>query len=68
MKKIEINGFLDFKFVSNPTFCPCGKKAAFIVQYACLEDNNYKGDIYLFDVETKTSRRLTSAGAADACR
>jgi len=62
MKKIEINSFLDFKFVSNPGFCPCGKYAAFIVQTADVEDNNYKGDIWLFDVEAKTSRRLTASG------
>ncbi len=62
MKKIEINSFLDFKFVSNPGFSPCGKYAAYIVQTADVEDNNYKGDIYLLDVETKKSRRLTAAG------
>ena len=62
MKKIEINSFLDFKFVSNPGFCPCGKYAAFIVQTADVDDNNYKGDIWLFDVEAKTSRRLTASG------
>ncbi|MBQ4088287.1 MAG: S9 family peptidase [Clostridia bacterium] len=64
MKKIEINDFLDFKFVSNPGFSPDGKLAAYIVQNAVLEDNKYVGDIYILDVETKKSRRLTAAGDA----
>lgn len=64
MKKIEINSFLDFRFVSAPGFSPDGKLAAFVVQQANLEDNNYQGDLYILDVETKKSRRLTAAGDA----
>ena len=64
MKKIEINSFLDFKFVSSPTFCPCGKYAAFVVQTASLEDNKYNGDIWLLDIETKKYKKLTSGGDA----
>jgi len=64
MKKIEIGSFLDFKFVSNPGFSPCGKQVAFVVQNASLEDNKYKGDLYILDVDTKKTRRLTSGGDA----
>jgi len=64
MKKIEINSFLDFKYVSAPGFSPCGKFAAFVVQTADLEENKYKGDLYILDVETKKYRRLTAAGDA----
>ena len=64
MKKIEINSFLDFKYVSNPGFSPDGKLAAFVVQTASLEDNKYNGDIYVLDVESKKVRRLTAAGDA----
>ena len=64
MKKIEINSFLDFKYVSNPGFSPDGKLAAFVVQTASLEDNKYYGDLYVLDVETKKVRRLTAAGDA----
>ena len=63
-KKIEVDSFLQFQFVSNPTFSPDGKKAAFVVQKANLKDNNYPGDIYLLDVETKTHLQLTSGGDA----
>lgn len=64
MKKIEINDFLDFKFVSNPGFSPDGQLAAFIVQTASLEDNKYNGDIYILDVTAKKHRRLTASGDA----
>ncbi len=63
-KKIEVNSFLDFKFVSNPGFSPDGTMAAFVVQYADLKDNNYKGDLYILEIETKKVRRLTSMGDA----
>lgn len=64
MKKIEINSFLDFSFLSAPGFSPDGKYAAFIVQKADLENNNYAGDIYILDVDTKKYRRLTASGDA----
>ena len=63
-QKIEIDSFLKFQFVSNPTFSPDGKKAAFVVQQANLKDNNYPGDIHLLDIETKTTSQLTSGGDA----
>lgn len=62
MKKIEINDFLDFRYVSDPGFSPCGRYAAFIVQTADPEANKYNGDIYIFDMETRKPRRLTAAG------
>lgn len=63
-KKIEVDSFLQFQFVSNPSFSPDGKKVAFVVQKANLKDNNYTGDIYLLDVETKNHIQLTSGGDA----
>ena len=50
MNKIEINSFLDFRYLSAPGFSPDGRLAAFIVQTASLEDNKYNGDLYLLDV------------------
>lgn len=64
MKRIEIDSFLDFHFVSDPGFSPDGRLAAFVVQQANIEDNGYRGDLYILDVETKQTRRLTAAGDA----
>jgi len=64
MKNIQINSFLDFRFVSAPGFSPDGAWAAFVVQTADLSDNKYKGDLYLLDTAAGTTRRLTAAGDA----
>ncbi|MBQ2697354.1 MAG: S9 family peptidase, partial [Clostridia bacterium] len=62
MKKIEINSFLDFRFVSAPEFAPDQRSAAFLVQQASLEENRYRSDLWLLDVESKAARQLTAGG------
>ena len=64
MQQIKVDTFLEFKFVSGPEFSPDGTMAAFMVQWADLKENMYKGDIYLLEVETKKVRRLTGQGDA----
>lgn len=64
MKKIEIDSFLQFQFVSNPTFSPDGKYVAFVVSTANKAQNTYLGDLYVYDLEKKQVRRLTSGGDA----
>lgn len=64
MKRIEIDSFLDFHFVSAPGFSPDGRLAAFVVQQASVEDNGYRGDLYILDTQTKQTRQLTAAGDA----
>ena len=64
MKKIEINTFLDFQFVSNPSFSPDGKHIAFVVSQADKTDNNYKGNLYVYNMDSKKVVKLTSGGDA----
>lgn len=64
MKKIEINTFLEFQFVSNPSFSPDGKYIAFIVSTADKADNNYKANIHVYDMEAKKVIKLTNGGDA----
>lgn len=64
MKKIEISTFLDFQYVSNPTFSPDGKYIAFVVSTADKADNNYKGNLYVYDMDAKKVLKLTSGGDA----
>ncbi|MCF0136720.1 MAG: hypothetical protein HUJ69_09940, partial [Lachnospiraceae bacterium] len=63
-KKIEIDTFLSFQFVSAPNFSPDGTKAAFILSQASDKENTYKSNIYLLDVATKEIRPMTSMGDA----
>jgi len=64
MDKIEITGFLDFQYVSAPSFSPSGEYAAFVVQRAALEENKYVGDLHILELGTKNVRRLTTFGDA----
>lgn len=64
MKKIEIDTFLQFQFVSNPTFSPDGKSVAFLVSTANKAQNTYLCDLYVYDLETKQVRQLTNGGDA----
>ena len=62
MNPIKIETFTRFQFVSNPTFAPDGKSVAFVVQHADLKDNDYKGDLYLYDKVKDKVTRLTAGG------
>lgn len=63
-KKIEIDSFLQFKFVSNPKFSKDGKKIAFQVTEAKLDSNNYIGNIWTYDVADKKCKSVTTDGKA----
>ena len=70
MKTIKIEDFLDFKYVSRPGFSPDGRSAAFVVQQADPENNNYSGDLYLLDTDPdalNTNAQLTVLQELEAC-
>ena len=60
MKKIEIDTFLKFQFVSNPSFSPDGKYIAFVVSNADRAENTYKANLYVYDMAEKKVRKMTS--------
>ncbi len=64
MKKIEIDTFLTFQFVSRPTFSPDGAFVAFVVSNACRTENSYKADLHVYDLVKKQVLRLTTRGDA----
>ena len=64
MKKIEIDTFLKFRFLSNPHFSPDGTKIAFTVSVPDRETNGYLSDLYLYDLRKKTVSRVTCSGDA----
>ena len=59
MKKIEIDTFLKFQFVSNPSFSPDGKYIAFVVSNADRAENTYKANLYVYDMAEKKVRKLS---------
>ena len=64
MKKIEVDTFLSFQFVSNPTFSPDGAYIAFVVSTADKAENAYKANLYIYDLNAKKIMKLTSGGDA----
>ena len=58
MKKIEIDTFLKFRFLSNPHFSPDGTKIAFTISVPDRETNGYLSDLYLYDPVSYTHLTL----------
>ena len=63
-KQIQPDSFLQFKYVSSPSFSPDGKWIAFVVRRPDLDSNSYPGDLYLADGDGKNVRQLTVGGDA----
>lgn len=59
MKSLELNTFLEYRYLSSPEFAPGGQRAAFVVQKAEEESNSYSARLYLYD---GTVRQLTDLG------
>ncbi|MCP5454892.1 MAG: S9 family peptidase [Thermotogae bacterium] len=63
MKKVKIDDFTNYKFLSNPKYSPDGLKAVFIQHQADIEENSYKSYLWLLDTEKNTYKKLTSSGS-----
>lgn len=62
MNQITIEALTEFRFISDPRFSPDGDSIAFIAQQGDLEDNDYKGDLWLYSRRDEKTRRLTASG------
>ncbi len=60
MKRLNIETFLEYNFLSEVAISPCGKHTAFIVSNAEVEENKYVGQIYLMCNESGKTKQLTS--------
>ncbi len=65
---VGIKDLLDYRFLSGLAVSPQGKRGVFKVSRTCLEDNNYKTQLYICDMEAgKTSPLEQTEGAGDFC-
>ena len=64
MRRLRIDDFLAYRFLSKLAYSPCGRNAAFVVSAADWEKNGYRSDMYLLDVGTEKITRLTASGDA----
>src|SRR5574344_2093742 len=60
MKKIALDDFAKYSYLSNPTFSPNGKNFAFVLSGADLAKNSYHHYIYV--LKNKKPVQLTTAG------
>lgn len=65
MKKLKLDDFTRYKYLSGLTFSPDGKNCGFVVHSIDLEENKYLSNIYILD-EDKNIRKLTSMGGERA--
>lgn len=59
MKNLEINSFLDYKFLSNLDFSPKGENLAFTLSESDIEKNNYKHSIWIYNLKNNNFKKLT---------
>ena len=62
MKRVEVEDILKFRFLSGLELSPSGKRLGFVVQQAKPEKDGYTGHIYLYDLATGSTKRLTGGG------
>ena len=60
---IEQNDILNIDFLSSPAISPDERYIAYRVSRANRDSNDYSTDIWLYDLESGSNRRLTSSGS-----
>lgn len=62
MKRVAIETFLEYRFLSSPAFSPDGEWAAFLVRQGDLERNGYTCDLWVCRLRNRECRQLTRDG------
>ena len=61
-RHVERQDFLNFHFLSNPCFSPDGARIAYRVSRPDREKNAYNSDLWVYDLDSGTNRRMTASG------
>ena len=61
MKKIQLDEFINFKFLSAVKYSPDGKYACFVVSQANVEENNYSSNLWLYNIHDNKYFQLTAS-------
>ena len=61
MKKVQIQDFMDYRYLGSLQVSPDQQHAVFTVITADREEDKYPGNLWLLDLQTKQTRQLTSA-------
>ena len=60
--KLKLDDFIDFKYPSDLKFSPDGDKICFVQTEADLENNNYQKFLWIHNLKTKKTYKLTNSG------
>ncbi|MDD3224454.1 MAG: S9 family peptidase [Clostridium sp.] len=60
METLKLEDLTKYKFISNLKLSPDNNFAAFVISTSNLNHNNYDSNIYLYDFNRKSVRRLTT--------
>lgn len=62
-RRIKPHDLLTYRFLSSPRFSPDGRYIAFAVHRMDLSDNTYLSDLWIHDLVSNSTTRLTTSGA-----
>jgi len=62
MEKLQLDDFTNYRFLSGIQSAPDGKKAAFLVYEADVEENRYKVNLWLYRWKRNQLSSLTQSG------
>ena len=61
-RPVERSDLLQFHFLSNPSLSPHNRRIAYRVSRPDMEKNGYASDIWIYDLDGDSNRRLTASG------
>ena len=62
MEPVQIEDLLSYRFLSSVQIDPQGQHVAFRVRQATKDGHDYRSDIYLIELDSRRTHRLTTAG------
>ena len=62
MKKVQIQDFMDYRYLGSLQVSPDQQHAVFTVITGDQDADNYPGNLWLLDLATQKTRQLTSGG------
>jgi len=62
LEHLRLDDFTKYKFLSGIEHNPSGTHACFVTHEAHIEDNSYKSNLWLYDVQKGTTLQLTGLG------
>lgn len=60
MEKLQLEDFIDYTYLSGIEYNPSGSHACFIVHKADKEENSYRSNLWVYDVEKGAYSQLTA--------